>query len=265
MRRSPSLCFSLQWSRRRTSTESDELGEVVAEHQRASMEPSTNVDGERFTTAGRTSATRLQWSRRRTSTESSSTCSAVVSACRCFNGAVDERRRRVSSSFAAGLVVGELQWSRRRTSTESSGGCSRGRGSPIASMEPSTNVDGERPAASRPPSTSTSFNGAVDERRRRVARNVCRCRSYVGFNGAVDERRRRAASRGPRVTRPRVASMEPSTNVDGEQKIVGGYVEVVSLQWSRRRTSTESNLSVSSLTINGNGFNGAVDERRRRG
>ena len=116
-----------------------------------------------------------------------------------------------------------------------------GASGPVASMEPSTNVDGERAGYSARPA-------------------------------------------------PRSASMEPSTNVDGECSSVRRRAsQCPRLQWSRRRTSTERNL-VSRLLVAGPSlqwsrrrtsterrclrptraakscrFNGAVDERRRRG
>src|ERR1700733_1075462 len=110
----------------------------------ASMEPSTNVDGE-------SPAPRA---RRRPSAS--------------FNGAVDERRRRALGLDGLPGGVKLLQWSRRRTSTESRRRQPARRYRPVASMEPSTNVDGEECA--------------------------------------------RADGRGADA-----ASMEPSTNVDGEE------------------------------------------------
>src|ERR1700733_2965747 len=60
----------------------------------------------------------------------------------CFNGAVDERRRRVTEVVRGKLLPGELQWSRRRTSTERHLQMFDGGGQSYASMEPATNVDG---------------------------------------------------------------------------------------------------------------------------
>ncbi len=60
---------TLQWSRRRTSTETLVVEVGLASRHLASMEPSTNVDGDMSSvSAGRRYAS-LQWSRRRTSTE----------------------------------------------------------------------------------------------------------------------------------------------------------------------------------------------------
>ena len=167
-----------------------------AQRARASMGPSTNVDGEllarTFATAeggasmgpstnvdGEDMARRIDDDRRTR-----------------FNGAVDERRRRVPYPHPANPPEGPLQWGRRRTSTESSP-CS-------------------------PPSRQPRrrFNGAVDERRRRGVR-VCNRReatraASMGPSTNVD-----GETSGPQRARcARLASMGPSTNVDGETPIV---------------------------------------------
>src|SRR5580704_13830425 len=86
----------------------------------------------------------------------------------------------------------------------------------LASMGPSTNVDGERAVASLRTAASSGFNGAVDERRRRG----------VG---------------GHQRAHVEIASMGPSTNVDGElPNSYSSSRSARSLQWGRRRTSTES-------------------------
>jgi len=87
-------------------------------------------------------------------------------------------------------------------------------------MEPSTNVDGDRKRTQRRRVSGTRFNGAVDERRRRRERfYVERVKIERRFNGAVDERRRRLDD--SRMVPPsRIASMEPSTNVDGDSPTI---------------------------------------------
>jgi len=159
----------------------------------------------------------------------------------CFNGAVDKRRRRGAHGTASTdlyhasmgpstSVDGErhsaglrtrprtLQWGRRQASTE------RGRAS-SRWMEGRVLQWGRRQASTESRSsptchliTATRFNGAVDKRRRRVPRcrgNRC---GNASFNGAVDKRRRRGQLlRGTRC-RFRVASMGPSTSVDGEAR-----------------------------------------------
>ena len=206
------------------------------------MGPSTNVDGE-----SRGAAARASWSRR-------------------FNGAVDERRRRAAiiCVTAAGRAA-TLQWGRRRTSTESSDAPGLRDAALGASMGPSTNVDGETAAPTCSPYLPSRFNGAVDERRRRDrmssgAPNVAR-RLQWG--------RRRTSTESPNdLTLNAIgppASMGPSTNVDGETRGCGRISPPTSvLQWGRRRTSTESRRRRPARGCSPC-FNGAVDERRRRG
>jgi len=106
-------------------------------------------------------------------------------------------------------------------------------------MEPSTNVDGDCTSAAPMVARPSRFNGAVDERRRRPTSRSFASRMSRCFNGAVDERRRRHERRRRAVAVVarfngavderrrrhlvpaalellRVASMEPSTNVDGD-------------------------------------------------
>ena len=230
----------LQWSRRRTSTETGRRRRRRASVLGASMEPSTNVDGDA------PSAASARRSHRR------------------FNGAVDERRRRPASSTTRRAPPCTLQWSRRRTSTETAARDVAPRERRRASMEPSTNVDGDQRDAGHAVASSTRFNGAVDERRRRRRRRAARRGGRPRFNGAVDERRRRRRRPRPMPSptwrfngavderrrrqpcadggrRCDVASMEPSTNVDGDAiALEPGSGTVARLQWSRRRTSTET-------------------------
>src|SRR3984885_8257097 len=111
-----------------------------------------------------------------------------------------------------------------------------------ASMEPSTNVDGEAWVAAVPAAATGCFNGGVDERRRRGIPPRALRRTTGSFNGAVDERRRRECARADGRGAD-AASMEPSTNVDGERNNRSSAAHGRLLQWSRRRTSTESRSS----------------------
>ena len=86
----------------------------------ASMEPSTNVDGDQAAAGHQ-----------------------PPSVCR-FNGAVDERRRRPFRPCRPAEHDTALQWSRRRTSTETLHAFDVASAAAPASMEPSTNVDGDR-------------------------------------------------------------------------------------------------------------------------
>ncbi len=230
----------LQWSRRRTSTETARWIRGARRRIGASMEPSTNVDGDRRRwrsalrphpcfngavderrrrrAASSGSAPRLASfngavdERRRRPPRPRSGRARSPS----FNGAVDERRRRRNMVGHAGAGFFELQWSRRRTSTETARADSGGTRGARASMEPSTNVDGDGPSgivaiaaqvASMEPSTNVDGDGRGDGvSGSEVAR----------FNGAVDERRRRPST--------------ASAFCSGQSW----------LQWSRRRTSTET-------------------------
>src|SRR5262249_60821674 len=63
----------------------------------------------------------------------------------------------------------------------------------------------------------------------------------------------------------RLASMGPSTNIDGEPGLsMASGSPAHTLQWGRRRTSTER-PDVGSWFGLAHSFNGAVDEHRRRG
>jgi len=189
----------LQWSRRRTSTETVVTDRVDVPAVLASMEPSTNVDGDASSTFVVLRGVSLQWSRRRTSTETSCALPSRRSISARFNGAVDERRRRPIRAKLVPAGIPSLQWSRRRTSTETlAQGLRWDLLIRVASMEPSTNVDGDREreqedrsdrGASMEPSTNVDGD----------CRGGCSwCRPCCGFNGAVDERRRRLdAPEGP--------------------------------------------------------------------
>ncbi len=210
---------SLQWSRRRMSTETRRGARARALRRRASMEPSTNVDGDR------SYERRSHLDHRHASMEPStnvdgdavrrdarmwggrSCFNGAVDECRRrrsnhrprhrpgarFNGAVDECRRRLCTSAVAGARMPQLQWSRRRMSTETT-------------------------------------------RRRTFER---RCGSLLQWS------RRRMSTETPaarlQATQCRRASMEPSTNVDGDdfEKNLSGNMDWW-LQWSRRRMSTET-------------------------
>src|SRR4051812_18108665 len=83
-------------------------------------------------------------------------------------------------------------------------------------MGPSTIVDGDLAQRTSGFALCTSFNGAVDDRRRRRSAKTWTVSRNSGFNGAVDDRRRRQV--GDRaVLVGRIASMGPSTIVDGDQ------------------------------------------------
>ena len=102
-------------------------------------------------------------------------------------------------------------------------------------------VDGDLLSAYSAPRSSTSFNGAVDVRRRRPGgTELSHVRALACFNGAVDVRRRRR-SRGSRATRRRAR--------------FNGAVDVR----RRRRSSPRAPPATPRR-----GFNGAVDVRRRR-
>src|ERR1700733_5245097 len=120
--------------------------------RRASMEPSTNVDGE------------------------SSGLFCAACALECFNGAVDERRRRGDLAPWIAEHDWSLQWSRRRTSTERGNDAWSGFDLRRASMEPSTNVDGEQPT-----SEVTSCGGVLQWSRRRTSTERCASPVLTGF------------------------------------------------------------------------------------
>ncbi len=231
---------ALQWSRRRMSTETEAHDVNPVDYTIASMEPSTNVDGDLATP---------NWP------------TALPA---CFNGAVDEcRRRQVRARVAA-----------RRAG---------------ASMEPSTNVDGDHlitiivdlPVTHR-------FNGAVDECRRRRCVRRCKSSRRSSFNGAVDECRRRPSLKlalEPPAPLLQWSRRRMSTETAG---LYAAVRSVCRLQWSRRRMSTETRSTVTEVRRKwrlqwsrrrmstettrwpisrwgrSSCFNGAVDECRRR-
>src|SRR3984885_14752420 len=109
----------LQWGRRRTSTETELVEQLLRPCLAASMGPSTNVDGDCRCRSGRTPRyRRLQWGRRRTSTATPLDRASMSIGDNRFNGAVDERRRRQAIPAVRKAVERGLQWGRRRTSTE---------------------------------------------------------------------------------------------------------------------------------------------------
>src|SRR5437660_1163492 len=107
-------------------------------------------------------------------------------------------------------------------------------------MEPSTNVDGDASSAAAAARTSAGFNGAVDERRRSPARSGADARELNRFNGAVDERRRRRIEQD-RVPRRLVGFNGAVDERRRRQQARGLWIpDCPLLQWSRRRTSTET-------------------------
>src|ERR1044071_4590732 len=107
-------------------------------------------------------------------------------------------------------------------------------------MGPSMIVDGDLTSACGGVHPNESFNGAVDDRRRRRLRTTPSPRSPASFNGAVDDRRRRRRRRVANHAAGVLASMGPSMIVDGD--------------WTRTAPPRTGRAS----------FNGAVDDRRRR-
>src|SRR5438132_661823 len=90
---------------------------------------------------------------------------------------------------------------------------------------------------------STSFNGAVASQRRKRAAGHRRHRRARGFNGAVASQRRKPVVIVATSLRREEASMEPSPLSDGN--LWGGLPAaewVISLQWSRRLSATETKL-----------------------
>ena len=175
-------------------------------------------------------------------------------------------------------------------------------------------VDVHRRSATTPTRSASRwrhFNGAVDVHRRSAScPSSLACRRRY-FNGAVDvhrrsgdrvralARRRTATSMGPstfidgvglrciRLYLHRVTSMGPSTFIDGVTSASSGRTRSSSLQWGRRRSSTECLPPVRALSAAGTlqwgrrrsstewrptwpgtastarNFNGAVDVHRR--
>src|SRR5688500_2197189 len=213
----PFLMVSLlQWSRRRTSTETSPSP--------SGRQPYGGFNGavderrrRRPVACWRSGVgSGLQWSRRRTSTETEPDA-FLQSVLSCFNGAVDERRRRPALLSDVALHALALQWSRRRTSTETVSGFV---GSGLISL-----LQWSRRR------TSTETENGVDCPVRRVVASMEPSTNVDGDEKRITTRR----------IHPPVASMEPSTNVDGDQ----GHGQAAgrggaTLQWSRRRTSTET-------------------------
>jgi len=111
-----------------------------------------------------------------------------------------------------------------------------------ASMGPSTSVDGELTLDPLTRPARHGFNGAVDKRRRRAERASAKRSGPRCFNGAVDKRRRRGVAYLALDEALRLASMGPSTSVDGEVEAVPTFARFAWLQWGRRQASTERDL-----------------------
>ena len=186
----------------------------------ASMGPSTDVDGEVESAACRQSSRSLQWGRRQTSTERRVERRPPRESVRASMGPSTDVDGEPAPSSRGRRRAIALQWGRRQTSTESTRRPSRTRHARrVASMGPSTDVDGELERVGAPGVRAPRFNGAVDRRRRRAAGRVAALASARSrFNGAVDRRRRRARRRRGRRPGRRLASMGPSTDVDGERE-----------------------------------------------
>jgi len=140
----------LQWGRRQASTESPGARQAQ-DHRadRASMGPSTSVDGEvGGLVQGRTGSARLQWGRRQASTERDRLAPGL-------------HRVRSASMGPSTSVDGEPRGPQARYQERRA-----------ASMGPSTSVDGESTAAVSHGCILSCFNGAVDKRRRR-GRHAC--------------------------------------------------------------------------------------------
>jgi len=111
---------------------------------------------------------------------------------------------------------------------------------------------------------TSSFNGAVDKRRRRVAAAATIAERRARFNGAVDKRRRRDAPTSAELHRLH-ASMGPSTSVDGEpQPTTSGTSRSFCFNGAVDKRRRRVGCGVGGALPVG-GFNGAVDKRRRRG
>ena len=171
------LAQLLQWGRRQTSTESA-VPVSTGSRRRSTSCPrraalqwgrrQTSTESRASRVAERAPDAALQWGRRQTSTESRSAPARWQPLQSGFNGAVDRRRRRADCAVAArSRSLGALQWGRRQTSTESSCQSARRLYRCLASMGPSTDVDGEPSHDAMPACGRDCFNGAVDRRRRR--------------------------------------------------------------------------------------------------
>ena len=182
-----------------------------------------------------------------------------------FNGAVDSHRRRQGKSKPDANGNPMLQWGRRLASTETSLDEGDHQERHVASMGPSTRIDGDTRSTHRIRQSRSGFNGAVDSHRRRPSGRLRRTWSRTtlqwgrrlastetcptctstpavmrlqwGRRLASTETRWRARDR----SRARSASMGPSTRIDGDFMNTtmgpgGGCV----LQWGRRLASTET-------------------------
>ncbi len=184
---------------------------------------------------------RLQWGRRSASTERAGTTPAWAAPKVCFNGAVDQRRRREGYGSPGDLAMAVLQWGRRSASTESWGSRCRGAGS--------------RPC----------FNGAVDQRRRRggdgAEVRVGEALASMGPSISVDGEVTSTSYACRAVTMLQWGRRSASTeSVRAENPANVG----ASLQWGRRSASTERSAWWSGAAAGAGRFNGAVDQRRRR-
>jgi len=180
---------------------------------RASMGPSTSVDGETRSPACSTTTSLLQWGRRQASTESLRSSHWQERSHPLQWGRRQASTERLCKGSSWETPRG-LQWGRRQASTERLGRADvtkvpgRFNGAvdkrrrrdvrraldgpqPVASMGPSTSVDGEALEHRVDETGIARFNGAVDKRRRRASSPIASPRSSGSFNGAVDKRRRR--------------------------------------------------------------------------
>ena len=156
-------------------------------------------------------------------------------------------------------------------------------------MGPSTFVDGDSWGSCRPPRPEASFNGAIDFRRRRPGsvgthRDDERQLQWGHRLSSTETGWRREGSHLLSL-----ASMEPSTFVDGDVICYSDpNARLLMLQWGHRLSSTETHrlgrrrpaplrASMGPSTFvdgdlprvpraqsNFDGFNGAIDFRRRR-
>ncbi len=84
-----------------------------------------------------------------------------------------------------------------------------------ASMGPRTIVRGNGPRRGGYHPLSGRFNGAADDRPRKLPDGDVVCEHHTGFNGAADDRPRKSGGRGPLPAGLRRASMGPRTIVRG--------------------------------------------------
>ena len=112
------MSATLQWGHRLSSTETDVRGALFITSDRASMGPSTFVDGDGRPPSEDPRVVRLQWGHRLSSTET-------------------------AEQVRPGVIMLELQWGHRLSSTETSRLVVPSPSHKIASMGPSTFVDGD--------------------------------------------------------------------------------------------------------------------------